>query len=207
MDLSSGYWQVELDSNDREKTAFNTGCALYRFKVMPMGLTNAPPTFQRLMELVLRGLHWKVCLVYLDDVLVFSRTFSEHLNSLEEVFSRFRSAGLKLKVNKCHFASSELSYLGHVVSSQDLLPDAKNLDKVWSWPTPMTVTEVRAFVGLCSYYRRFVRNFAVVAAPLYALTQKGTVFKWLSECEEAFRSLKTSHCSSPYIHTAFSTIH
>ncbi len=148
MDLSSGYWQVELDPNDREKTAFNTGSALYQFKVMPMGLTNAPPTFQRLMELVLRGLHWKVCLVYLDDVLVFSRTFSEHLNSLEEVFSRFRSAGLKLKVNKCHFARSEVSYLGHVVSSQGLLPNEKNLDKVRSWPTPRTVTEVRAFVGL-----------------------------------------------------------
>lgn len=87
MDLSSGYWQVELDSNDREKTAFNTGSALYQFKVMLMGLTNAPPTFQRLMELVLRGLNWKVCLVYLDGVLVSSRTFSEHLNSLEEVFS------------------------------------------------------------------------------------------------------------------------
>ncbi len=199
MDLSSGYWQVELDPNDREKTAFNTGSALYQFKVMPMGLTNAPPTFQRLMELVLRGLHWKVCLVYLDDVLVFSKTFSEHLISLEEVFSRFRSAGLKLKVNKCHFARSEVSYLGHVVSSQGLLPDEKNLVKVRSWPTPRTVTEVRAFVGLCSYYRRFVRNFAVEAAPLHALTQKSAVFNWSSECEEAFRSLKHALSSPPIV--------
>ncbi|KAG1946736.1 hypothetical protein F2P79_013286 [Pimephales promelas] len=143
MDLSSGYWQVELDSDDREKTAFSTGSALYQFKVMPMGLTNAPPTFQRLMELVLRGLNWKVCLVYLDDVLVFSRTFNEHLTSLEEVFSRFRSAGLKLKGSKCHFARSEVSYLGHVVSSQGLRPDEKNLDKVRSWPTPRTVTEMQ----------------------------------------------------------------
>ncbi len=129
----------------------------------------------------------------------FSRTFSEHLNSLEEVFSRFRSAGLKLKVNKCHFARSEVSYLGHVVSSQGLLPDEKNLDKVRSWPTPRTVTEVRAFVGLCSYYRRFVRNFAVVAAPLHALTQKGAVFNWSSECEEAFRSLKHALSSPPIV--------
>ncbi|XP_026054681.1 uncharacterized protein LOC113040593 [Carassius auratus] len=199
MDLSSGYWQVELDPKDKEKTAFNTGSALYHFKVMPMGLTNAPPTFQRLMELVLRGLHWKVCLVYLDDVLVFSQTFSEHLNSLEEVFSRFRSAGLKLKVNKCHFARSEVSYLGHVVSSQGLLPDEKNLNKVRSWPTPRTVTEVRAFVGLCSYYRRFVRSFAVVATPLHALTQKGAVFNWSSDCEEAFRSLKQALTSPPIV--------
>ncbi len=111
---------------------FNTGSALYQFKVMPMGLTNAPPTFQRLMELVLWGLHWKVCLVYLDDVLVLSQIFSENHNSLEEEFSRFCSAGLKLKVNKCNFARSEVSYFGHVVSCQGLLPDEKNLDKVWS---------------------------------------------------------------------------
>lgn len=144
------------------------------------------------------NLHWKDCLVYLDEVLVFSRTFSEHLNSLEEFFSRFHSAGLKLKVNKCHFARSEVSYLSHVVSSQGLLPDAKNLDKVRSWPTPRTVTEVRAFVGLCSYYR-FVRNFAVVAAPLHALTQKGAVFKWSSECEEAFGSMKHALTSPPIV--------
>lgn len=199
MDLSSGYWQVELDPSDREKTAFNTGSGLYQFKVLPMGLTNAPPTFQRLMELVLRGLHWKLCLVYLDDVLVFSRTFSEHLSGLEEVFSRFRSAGLKLKGSKCHFACSEVSYLGHVVCRQGLRPDERNLEKVRSWPTPRTVTEVRAFVGLCSYYRKFVKNFAVVAAPLHALTQKGAVFKWSSECEEAFRSLKHALTSPPIV--------
>ena len=101
MDLSSGYWQVELEPQDKEKTAFSTGSALYQFKVMPMGLTNAPPTFQRLMELVLHGLHWKECLIYLDDVFVFSCSFADHLQSLEEVFSRFRAAGLKLKPQKC----------------------------------------------------------------------------------------------------------
>lgn len=199
IDLVSGYWQVELDEHDREKTAFNTGSALYQFKVMPMGLTNAPPTFQRLMELVLRGLHWKVCLIYLDDVLVFSRTFSEHLSSLEEVFKRFRSAGLKLNPRKCHLACKEVSFLGHVVSSEGLQPDAKNLDKVRSWPTPRTTTEVRAFVGLCSYYRRFVKNFSVLAAPLHALTQKGAVFHWSTQCDDAFQSLKHALTSPPIV--------
>ncbi len=104
-----------------------------------------------------------------------------------------------MKVNNGHFARNEVSYLGHVVSSQGLLPDKKNLDKVRSWPSPRTVTEVRAFVGLCSYYRRFIRNFAVEAAPLRALTQKGAVFNWSSECEEAFRSLKHALSSPPLV--------
>lgn len=170
MDLSSGYWQVELNPSDKEKTAFTTGSALYQFKIMLMGLTNTPPTFQRLMELVLHGLHWKECLIYLDDVLVFSHSFTDHLKSLGEVFSRFRSAGLKLKTRKCQLACTQVTFLGHVVSSQGLQPDAKNLDKVREWPTPRTTTEVRAFVGLCSYYRRFVRNFSTIASPLHALT-------------------------------------
>ncbi|KAL6471730.1 hypothetical protein MHYP_G00203800 [Metynnis hypsauchen] len=205
MDLASGYWQVELEPQDREKTAFTTGHALYHFKVMPTGLTNAPPTFQRLMELVLRGLHWKECLIYLDDVLVFSWTFSQHLDSLDEVLGRFRSAGLKLKASKCSFAYSQVTFLGHVVSSQGLQPDAKNLDKVLNWPTPTTTTEVRAFVGLCSYYRRFIRNFSVIAAPLHALTQKGALFSWMPACEDAFQSLKHALTNPPIVaHPVFS---
>ena len=205
MDLSSGYWQVELEPQDREKTAFNSGSGLYQFKVMPMGLTNAPPTFQRLMELVLHGLHWKDCLIYLDDVLVFSHTFSDHLKTLSEVFDRFRSAGLKLKAKKCHLAKTEVTFLGHVVSSHGLQPDEKNLEKVRRWPTPRTVTEVRAFVGLCSYYRRFVKNFSVIASPLHSLTHKGAIFRWTVECEDAFQSLKHALTNPPVAaHPVFS---
>lgn len=199
MDLSSGYWQVELASEDREKTAFTTGSGLYHFKVMPMGLTNAPPTFQRLMELVLRGLHWKICLIYLDDVLVFNKTFPEHLQSLEDVFLRFRKAGLKLKASKCQLAQDKVSFLGHVISKDGLRPDSRKLDKVKDWPIPRTPTEVRAFVGLCSYYRRFVKNFAQKAAPLHSLTQKGVVFKWTPECDDAFFSLKLALTEPPVV--------
>ena len=199
MDLSSGYWQVKLDPCDKENTAFTTGSALYQFKVMPMGLTDAPPTFQRLTELVLHGLQRKECLIYLDDVLVFSCCFTDHLKSLGEVFSRFRSAGLKLKSRKCQFACTQVSFLGHVVSSQGLQPNAKNLDKVHKWPTPRTTTEVRAFVELCSYYRRFVRNFSAIASPLHALTQKGALFRWTAECEDAFQSLKHALTNPPIV--------
>lgn len=156
MDLSSGYWQVQLDEQDKAKTAFTTGRALYQFRVMPMGLVNAPPTFQHLMQLVLQGLSWKTCLVYLDNIIVYSPSFTLHLQHPKEVFDHVRAANLKLKPSKCHFAQEEVSFLGHVVSAAGLKPDPKNIQKVRDWPTPENPTEVRAFLGLCSYYRRFI---------------------------------------------------
>ncbi len=117
IDLTAGYWQIPLNPNDKEKTAFSTGTGLYQFRMMPMGISNAPPSFQRLMELVLRGLHWSVCLIYLDDIIVYSADFPQHLQHLREVFQRFRTTGLKLKPSKCHLASSSVTFLGHRVSS------------------------------------------------------------------------------------------
>ncbi|KAK7909592.1 hypothetical protein WMY93_014276 [Mugilogobius chulae] len=172
MDLQHGYWQVELEDCDREKTAFTTGSGLYHFKVMPMGLTNAPATCQRLMEMVLRGLPWKTCLVYLDDVLIYSRTFDEHLAHLEEVFCRLQTSGLKLNPSKCSFAQQQVQFLGHIVSGQGVQPDPRNVSSVQNWPIPRTATEVRAFLGLCSYYRKFIRGFAHRSVPLHALTEK-----------------------------------
>lgn len=109
IDLTAGYWQIPLNPNDKEKTAFSTGTGLYQFRMMPMGISNAPPSFQRLMELVLRGLHWSVCLIYLDDIIVYSADFPQHLQHLREVFQRFRTAGLKLKPSSkllCYFSRS-----------------------------------------------------------------------------------------------------
>ncbi|KAL7846618.1 hypothetical protein SRHO_G00215980 [Serrasalmus rhombeus] len=143
---------------------------------MPMGLTNTPPTFQRLMELVLRGLHWKECLIYLDDVLVFSRTFSQHLGSLEEVLGRFRSAGLKLKPTKCSFACSQVTFLGHVVSSQGLQPDAKNLDKVLNWPTPTTTTEDCIGSVLAQVQEQMIRVISYASHTLTPSQQKWSTY-------------------------------
>ncbi len=131
--------------------------------MMPMGISNAPPVFQRLMELVLRGLHWSVCLIYLDDIIVYSADFPQHLQHLCEVFQRFCTAGLKLKPSKCHLAHSSVTFLGHRVSSAGVEPDPSNIDKVKTWPIPTSATQVRAFLGLCSYYRRFIRHFARTA--------------------------------------------
>lgn len=197
IDLTAGYWQIPLNPADKEKTAFSTGAGLYQFRMMPMGLSNAPPSFQRLMELVLRGLHWSVCLIYLDDIILYSQDFPQHLQHLKEVFQRFRSAGLKLKPSKCHLACSSVTFLGHRVSSNGVEPDPANTEKVANWPVPQSATQVRAFLGLCSYYRRFIQDFAHIADPLHRLTHKGVPFIWSGEAEEAFSILKQALTSPP----------
>ena len=134
LDLISGYWQVEVKPEDREKTAFCTSEGLFEFKVMPFGLCNAPATFQRLMDAVLMGLQWSRCLVYLDDVVVPGKSFEDHLQNLKYVLDRFRSAGLKLNLSKCKFGRREVTFLGHVVSAQGVAADPAKLSKVASWP-------------------------------------------------------------------------
>ncbi|XP_041462201.1 uncharacterized protein LOC121413446 [Lytechinus variegatus] len=186
-----------MDPADKEKTAFTTGTDFFQFTVMPMGLRNAPSTFQRLMQLVLRGLHWESVLVYLDDVIVFGRSFEEKLVRLRAVFDRLRAAGLKLRPDKCNFFKEKVTFLGHVISPTGVLPDPANIDKVRSWPTPKNVTELRAFLGLCSYYRRFVKSFAHIAQPLYNLIQKGAHFSWSGDCEHAFHTLRHTLISPP----------
>lgn len=164
-----------------------------------MGLTNSPATFQRMMELVLRGLPWQVCMVYLDDVLIYSPTFEDHLRSLREVFSWIQTAGLTLNPKKCHLSRDHVVFLGHVVSRHGLQPDPRNTDKVRSWPTPRNPTDVRAFVGLCLYYRRFVRDFAQRTAPLHHLTCKDVHFQWTTECDAAFEYLKGVLSTAPVV--------
>lgn len=188
--MISGYWQVEMNSSSKEKTAFVTHSGLYEFTTMPFGLCNAPGTFQRLMECVLRGLTWQIALIYLDDVLVYSRTFDDHLQHLRLVFDRFRTAGLKLKPSKCHFGQKQVNYLGHVITRDGIQPDPEKIKVVQEYPVPGTVKDVRAFMGLTNYYRKFVKDFAHIASPLHDLTKKGAAFLWTEECQTAFETLK-----------------
>ena len=199
LDLVSGYWQVEVDPRDRDKTAFCTAEGLYQFKVMPFGLTNAPATFQRLMDAVLAGLQWKICLVYLDDIIIVGRTFEEHLCHLQEVFARLRQARLKLKVTKCSLFQKEVSYLGHIVSDRGIATDPSKTAKVAQWPVPTTVKEVQQFLGLANYYRRFVKDFATIARPLHRLTEHQMKFKWTTECQDAFEDLRRRLISAPVL--------
>uniref|UniRef100_H3B5T7 ribonuclease H n=1 Tax=Latimeria chalumnae TaxID=7897 RepID=H3B5T7_LATCH len=180
MDLTQRYYQ--------QKTAFITGSGLY-FKVIPMGLTNAPATFQRLMELVLRGLPWKICLVYLDDVLIYSHSFEEHLQHIEEILSRFQSSRVKLNPLKCPFAQGHVIFLGHGMSQQGRRPDPQNV----------VCKRLGAFLGLCSYYRKFIKNFVHCALPLYQLTEKNVPFVWTPAYDETFCYLQDVLSQQPVV--------
>ena len=186
LDLASGYWQVELNPADKEKTAFSTSFGLFQFNVMPFGLCNAPSTFQRLMEMVLAGLHWSICLVYIDDIIIYGRTCEEHLERLEEVFKRLRQAGLKMKPSKCFLLQKRVRYLGHILSEDGVETDPDKISCIKSWPIPSKVEELRQFLGIATYYRRFVPEFAHIAAPLHRLTNKGNAYSWIPECNDAF---------------------
>ena len=199
LDLASGYWQVEVDPKDRPKTAFATRQGLFEFNVLSFGLCNAPSTFQRLMDLVLADLQWTTCLVYLDDIIVFGRTFSEHLNRLDEVLSKLYAANLKAKPSKCNLFSSRVKYLGHIISADGIRADPGKIECVQDWPIPKNQTEVKSFVGLASYYRRFVKGFADIARPLHRLTEKGRRFKWGEDCQQAFMQLKSSLVTAPVL--------
>ena len=151
MDLASGYWQIKMKEEDKPKTAFVTRKGLFQFKVMPFGLCNAPATFQRLMDRVLVGLQWEQCLVYLDDIVVFGKTFEQTLARLRLVMERLKAAGLKLKASKCKWFQKSVQYLGHIVSAEGIKCDPEKIETVKDWPIPKSVTQVRSFLGLASW--------------------------------------------------------
>lgn len=199
LDLKSGYWQVPLAEDAKPKTAFSCHRGLFEFEVLPFGLKCAPAKFMRMMDVVLSGLKPEKCLVYLDDTVVMSRTFDEHLQNLELVLRRFEEANLKLNPEKCHWALNEVGYLGHIVSAEGLRTDPRKIEAVDSWPCPKTIKDVRAFLGLTGYYRKFIRSYAEAAKPLTRLTRKLAMFQWGEEEQEAFEKLKSALCSAPIL--------
>ncbi|GFV94884.1 retrovirus-related Pol polyprotein from transposon 297 [Trichonephila clavipes] len=199
LDLKSGYWQVEIHPEDREKTAFTSGQGLWQFKVMPFGLCNAPATFERLMETVLKGLTFEACLIYLDDIIIGGRTFEEHLQNIRKVLSKLRDANLKLNPSKCKFFQKEVNYLGHIISAEGVRTDPEKVSAVKNWKRPENLRELRSFLGLCTYYRKFVRGFSNIAGPLHKLTESKQKFQWTKECEDSFLQLKEALTSSPIL--------
>ena len=200
LDLSSRYWQVEVSEEDKPKTAFSTGTGgLCQFKVMPFGLCNAPATFERLMEQVLSGLPWEILLIYLDDVIVYAKTWEEELERLRRVFTRLSEAKLKLNPKKCHLFKSRVKYLGHVVSQEGVSTDPDKIAAIKDWPVPSNTKDLRSFLGLCSYYRRYVKGFAEVAKPLYRLQERETDYVWTGECDRSFQLLKGHLTASPIL--------
>ena len=199
LDLRSGYWQIEMDADSKEKTAFITHNGLYEFNRLPFGLSSSAATFQRVMTHVLRGLEWDICLVYIDDLIIFSRSFEEHLLHLEQVFKPLREAKVKLKPSKCHFVKPKVEYLGHIISAAGLCPNLTKISAVQDFPVPTNTKGIKAFLGLCNYYRRFIKGFAQIASPLNKLTSKKEKFVWSPECQQAFETLKAKLISAPIL--------
>ena len=203
LDLAAGYWQIQVSDNSIEKTAFVTPSGLFEFRVMPFGLMNAPAVFQRLMQCVLQGLNPTggpdFVSVYIDDILIFSKSLQDHVSHIGQVLDRLQEAGLKLKPSKCHFICEQVEYLGHLITPKGLLPNPKKVSAVTDFPTPTSVRQVRQFVGLVSYYRRFVQGFAKIAAPLHQLTKKDAEFTWTSKCQDALDILKKKLVEAPVL--------
>ncbi|KAM4549940.1 uncharacterized protein V3H82_019144 [Fundulus diaphanus] len=200
LDLCKGYWQVPLEPSSRPYTAFQTPAGLFQFTVMPFGLHGAPATFQRLMDRVLQGCG-DCSAAYLDDVVIFSDTWEQHLQHLERVLGKIEQAGLTLNPAKCQWAKEEAQYLGYRLGRGEVRPQVDKVDAIRSCPRPRTKKEVRSFLGLAGWYRRFVPQFATIAAPLTALTEKAqrNPVVWSEDCETAFQTLKTCLCSSPVL--------
>ena len=178
--------------------AFRTSSGqLYEFNQLPFGLCNAPATFSRLIYRTLAGLAWNICRYYLDDIIVFSATWAEHLARLRAVFERLQRANLKLGAKKCNLAAREVSFLGYKETPEGLEPEPKLMEAISKLPPPINVAEVRSFLGLVGYYRWFVKKFSDKAAPLNALLRKEQVWKWTPECQNAFETLKGEIASQP----------
>ena len=199
LDLLRGYWQIDVAEGDREKTAFATPDGLYQFRKLSFGLTNAPACFMRAMHLILKGLCWSDCLVYLDDIIVFGRTLQEHRERLSLVLSRLTEAGLKINPKKCKLLCEQVVVLGHVVSGEGISTDPEKIRVIKEWPVPADESQLKAFLGTAGYYRQFVPNYAHIASPLHRACQKGDRFTWTAECQEAFLHIKNKLTNAPIL--------
>ncbi|PIL31638.1 transcription factor [Ganoderma sinense ZZ0214-1] len=203
LDLKSGYWQIPVHPESREKTAFTTRFGHYQFRVMEFGLCNAPATFQSFMNELLRPFLDCCVIVYLDDIVIFSNDEHNHVLDVLNVLGALNEAGIVLNEKKCVFARSSILYLGHIISNEGIRPDPDKVNAIISWPTPDNITRVRGFLNLAGYYRRFIPAFARLASPLYDLLKgsprKGAPIQWSASCEHAFETLKHKLTSSPVL--------
>ena len=197
IDLRSGYHHIALGKSSRAKTAFVMPFGKYEFLMVPFGLAQAPAYFQLLMNKVLKGL--KFAMTYIDDIIIFSQDEAQHLEHLEIVFSRLREAGLKIKCSKCDFFKSEIHYLGHLISPEGISPLPNKLDSIKHMPAPNSAKEIKQFLGLTGYYRKFVPRFADISRPLTTLTKKDAKFEWTSACQKSFELLKEALCGEPVL--------
>ncbi|XP_061993760.1 uncharacterized protein LOC133711674 [Rosa rugosa] len=198
LDLRSGYHQIRMHPADVHKTAFRTHQGHYEFLVMPFGLTNAPSTFQSLMNDIFKEHLREFVLVFFDDILIYSKSIEEHLKHLTMVFSILKKHQLKVKMSKCTFGAKSMEYLGHVISEKGVAVDPKKIEAIKNWKKPMTLKGLRGFLGMAGYYRKFVKNFGIIAKVLTNMLKKDN-FVWTSEAEKSFEELKATLCSTPVL--------
>ena len=199
VDLASGYWQVEMDEKDKQKTSFTCSLGTFEYNVMPFGLKNAPATFQRLMNDLLREYLYEFTVVYLDDIMIYSKTFEDHLKHLERILTILKEANLMIKLKKCKFCEQEIEYLGHIAGKDGLKPDPKKIEKIKNLKPPTNLKEVQSIMGLCQYYRTFVQDFSKIAKPIYQLTQKDKPFHWGKDQQKALDILKEKLTNHPIL--------
>lgn len=215
LDMKSGYHQIEIEEEHKQRTAFTVGpLGFYEYNRVPFGLANAPASYQRLMEECLGDLHLKICYIYLDDLIIISSTYEEHIENLEKVFNKLRENGLKLSPKKCSFLLTKVKYVGHIVSASGIEADPDKIEKISQWPTPKNPKEVRQFLGFAGYYRRFVKDFAKIVKPLNDVMpapksgksrkkskQNSSVRKWVwgPEQETAFKVIKEKLSKPPVL--------
>lgn len=199
LDLASGFHQIEMDENDIAKTAFNTENGHYEYLRMPFGLKNAPATFQRVMDNILRGIQNEKCLVYLDDIIIFSTSLQEHIDSLRSVFKRLRETNFKIQLNKSEFLRREVAYLGHIVTPNGVKPNPDKIKAIKLYPIPSTTKQIKGFLGLLGYYRRFINNFANLTKPLTKCLKKGAKIVHDEEFKNCFETCKNLLINEPIL--------
>jgi hypothetical protein len=202
LDLRSGYNQIRIEEEDIHKTAFRTRYGHYEFKVLPFGLTNAPATFMNLMNDIFHPLLDNCVLIYLDDILIFSNSREEHKQHLRQVLQILRKEKLYGKLSKCEFFKEEIEFLGHVVNSKGVKVEESKIKAIMDWPALTNVSEVRSFLGLATFYQRYVKNFSTIASPLTELERKDVPFEWKEPQQQAFAALKHALCSTPVLKIA-----
>ena len=199
IDLHSGYHQIRVKEDDIQKMAFRTRYGHFEYLVLPFGLTNAPATFMMLMNNVFHEYLDKFVIIYLDDILIYSKSKEEHLQHLRQVLTILRQHKLYAKMKKCEIMQTRVEYLGHFISQDGISVDNRKIDVIRQWPMPTNTSDIRSFLGIASYYRKFVKHFAAIAMPLTDLLHKDNVFRWQNAEQEAFEQLKMSLTTAPVL--------
>ena len=200
LDAQQGFFQIPLSEASRDSTAFLTPNAKYRYKVMPQGLATSPQAFCALVTMILNKLKYKCAIPYLDDILILSQNKEDHFRDLQDVFESLRYGNLKLKPSKCEYFMDKIDFLGMVVTPKGLQPCPKKVQVIKTFPTPKTVKQVRSFNGMCQFYKKFIKDFATLAKPLYRLTEDKVKFHWTEECDRNFNQLKNALCKHALLH-------